>query len=212
MPVRLEPPVGLPLQSASVDEEAWSSLVSSQLEDFRKAAENWRNGLAAVIGLITILSVVKGPDEVRGLDRWAAYTVGSLVLLALACATLGAWASLTAAYGVPSVLTRERFRDLGGIVGYKLELARRGASRLRLARVLTLITLVLLGTAVAMTWYGPRSTTATLDLERRSLPGFCGRLVGSRDGYLDIKTSGAEIPRVYMTSLLKVRPVDTCSR
>lgn len=210
MPVQLQPPVGLPTASASAEEEAWSSLVATQLTDVRKTAENWRNGLAALIGLITAFSVIKGPDDVSGLDRQAAYAVGLLLLLALACAAFGAWNSLNAAYGTPSTITRESFRNLGGINGYRLDLAGKTAFRLGLAKGATVLTLILLAAAVGVTWYGPRSISVLLDVERKSLPSVCGKLVSSGDGHMDIKPPSAEAVRVPMTDLVKVSAAGDC--
>lgn len=210
MPVQLIPPVGLSTAAASAEEEAWSSLVATQLTDVRKIAENWRNGLVAIIALITAFSVIKGPDDVSGLDRQAAYAVGLLLLLALACAAFGAWNSLTAAYGMPSVITREGFRSLGGINGYRLDLAGKSASKLRLAKGATIVTLILLAAAVGLTWYGPRSTSVILNVERKSLPNVCGKLVSSGNGYMDIKPSSSEAVRVSMTDLVKVSAAEEC--
>ena len=210
MPVHLKPPTGLPTPAAFAEEDAWSSLVATQLTDMRKTAENWRNGLVAMIGLITAFSVIKGPDQVNGLDQWAAYAVGLFLFLALACAAFGAWMSLAAAYGTPSVITREAVRKFGGITGYKLELARKAVSKLRLAQAATLATLLLLAVAVGLTWYGPRSTSVILEVERKSLPNVCGKLVSSEDGYMDIKPSASEAIRVSMMDIVKVRVVEEC--
>lgn len=210
MPVQLKRPIGLPTASSTAEEEAWSSLLASQLADVRRTAENWRNGLVAMIGLITAFSVIKGPDDVSGLDRWAAYAVGVLLLLALACAIFGAWASLTAAYGTPSVITREAFRELGGINGYRFAIATETASKLRRAQVTTIATLLLLAGAVGLTWYGPRSTSVTLNVERTSLPNVCGKLLSSANGYMDVKPSASEPIRVYMMDLVKVSAVEEC--
>jgi hypothetical protein len=210
MPAQLKPPSGLPTPAASAEEEAWSSLIATQLADVRKTAENWRNGLIAIIGLITAFSIIKGPNDVGGLVHWAAYAVGALLLLALACAAFGAWNSLAAAYGTPSVITREDFRNLGGINGYRLDLASKGASKLRRAKGATIATLIFLAAAVGLTWYGPRSTSVILNVERKSQPSVCGKLVSSDNGYIDIKASTSEVIRVSMTDLVKVSAVEEC--
>lgn len=210
MPAHLKPPVGLPTPLALAEDEAWSSLVATQLTDMRKTAESWRTGLVALIGLITTLSLVKGPEDVNGLDQGVAYAVGLLLLLALACAAVGAWTSLTAAYGRPSIMTREAFHDLGGIDGYRLEMARKSASNLRLAQVATVATLIFLALAVGLTWYGPRFTSVTLYVESKSRPNICGKLMSSRDGYMVLKPSASQAVRVDMPDLAKVTAVEKC--
>jgi hypothetical protein len=206
----LKPPTDSLTAWTSAEEEAWSSLVSTQLPDVRKAAENWRNGLVAMIGLITAFSVIKGPNDVSGLDRWAAYTVGFLLLLALTCATFGAWMALAAAYGTPRPITKEAVRNLGGVTGFRFRLAKESVLRLRRARVATIATLLLLAGAIGLTWYGHRSPVVTLDVERKSLPKICGKLMASKDGYIDIKPSASEAIRVSMTDLVAVRGVREC--
>jgi hypothetical protein len=210
MPVQLKPPGGLPTASSLAEDEAWSSLVSNQLKGVRKTAENWRNGLVALIGLIATFSVIKGSSDVNGLARWAAYLVGVLLVLSLLCAVLGAWKSLAAAYGTPSVITREAFRALGGINGFRLDLATKTADNLRLAQAATILTLALLATAVGLTWYGPRSVSVIVNVERKSMPNVCGKLVSSKDGDMDIKPAGLEPVRVHLTDLIAVHAVDEC--
>lgn len=185
-------------------------LVAAQLAHARRAAENWRNGLVALIGLIAAFSVIKGPDNVSGLAPWAALLVGVLLLLALASATFGAWMSLAAAYGTPSVITRERARALGGIDGFKLHLATQSVVKLRLAQGATIATLLLVASAVGLTWYGPRPVQVILTLERKSLPSVCGQLVNSRDGYLELQPSTSGLVRVYTADLLSARAVKAC--
>jgi hypothetical protein len=210
MPVQLKPPVGLPTASSLTEDEAWSSLVSNQLADVRKTAENWRNGLVALIGLIATFSVIKGSSDVNSLARWAAYLVGVLLVLALLCAVVGAWKSLATAYGTPSLVTREAFRALGGLNGFRLDLATKTADNLRLAQVATILTLALLATAVGLTWYGPRSVSVIVNVERKSMPNVCGKLVSSKDGDMDIKPAGLEPVRVHLTDLIAVHAVDEC--
>ncbi len=203
-------PDGLPTKSGSSDDEAWSSLAATQFIDSRKAAENWRNGLAALIGLIATFSVVKGPDAVSGLVKWAAETVGVLLLLALLCSIFGAWMSLSAAFGTPSLIARKDFIDQGGVEGFRLRLATQTATQLRKAKVATLATIVFLTTAVGLTWYGPRSASLLLSIERRSKPAICGKLVGSIDGAIDLRPPSSEPVRVMLSDVTSVKPVSEC--
>jgi hypothetical protein len=200
----------LPTASSVAEEEAWSSLVASQLPDVRRSAENWRNGLVALTGAIAAFSIIKGPEDVGGLDDWAAYTVGVLLLFAFACAIFGAWKALDAAYGTPSIITRERLRSLGGIDGYNLDLAARSAAHLRRARLATIATLILLVAALGLTWYGPRTASVYLHVERKELPGVCGKLLSSEQGYLDLQPPGSDAVRVTLADALKVRAVEEC--
>ncbi|MGH8563936.1 MAG: hypothetical protein ACREXW_07535 [Gammaproteobacteria bacterium] len=75
-------------------------------------------------------------------------------------------------------------------------------AKLRLAQAATVVTLLLLAAAVGLTWYGPRSTSVTLEVERKSLPNVCGKLASSADGYMDIEPSAsAPVPYAYRFAL-----------
>jgi hypothetical protein len=121
MPVQLVRPAELPTGSSAAEGAAWSTLLSTQLEDVRKTAENWRNGLIAILVAIAAFSVIKGPTDISGLNRCAAYAVGLLLLLALVCGVFGAWSALTAAFGTPGVLTRHDFHRQGGSTATDLD-------------------------------------------------------------------------------------------
>jgi|SRR6185436_9226622 len=210
MPVHLKKPVGLPSSASASDQKAWSTLVRTQLENVTKTAENWRSGLAALIGLIAGFSLIKGPAEIAGLAPWAAYTVGVLLLLAFACALFGTWKSLMAAYGSPRTLTREEFREIGGIDGFRLQAAANRAARLRVAQRATILTLLLLAAATGLTWYGPRKQSFFVNVERNSQPSLCGELVSSADGYIEVKPSGSAATKVKLSDVSMLRAVKEC--
>jgi hypothetical protein len=210
MPAQLKPPVGFPTSASIADDEAWASLVANQLTDVRKTAENWRNGLVALIGLIATFSAVKGSSDFSGLARWAVDSVGVLLSLALVSGIFGAWKSLAAAYGTPSVITLEQFRALGGVNGFHLDLAGKTICNLHWARRATIATVILVALAVGLTWYGPRSSSTILNVERNSLPSVCGKLVSSQDGEIDVKPSGAGAVRIHMTDVTAMHAVDDC--
>lgn len=210
MPVQLERPVGLPTGSSAAEDSAWSTLLSTQLEDVRKTAENWRNGLVAIVTALAAFSVIKGPTDISGLNRFAAYAVGLLLLLALVCGLFGAWSTLTAAFGTPGALTRDEFHQQGGIDGYRLRLAAHAAEKLRCAQVATIVTLTLLIVAVGLTWYGPRSNSVTLKIERKSLPNICGKLLSSSNGQIEIKPPASETVRLLLADVVKVTAAKKC--
>ena len=210
MPARLIPPIGLPTSSSFAEEEEWSSLLTSQLANVRKTAENWRNGFVSIIGLVTVFSVIKGPTSINNLDKWASYTVGLLILLTLTSASFGAWSSLIAAYGIPKIINRSGFRRLGGIHGYRFDLAKKSVSRLKQAQLAMILALILLMGALGLTWYGPRSTAVIIEIERQTLPKVCGELLLSNDGYIDIKLSSSQPLRVQMTDIVRLSVLEKC--
>jgi hypothetical protein len=210
MPAKLIPPIGLPSASNNSDYEAWLLLIATQLSEVRKTAENWRNGLVAIVGLITAFSIIKGPDNISSLTNWAGITVGMLLLIALFCAIFGIWSSLIAAYGEPTVITRQEFQELGGSNGFRLKLAREAISKLRYAQIATISTLILLTGAIGITWYGPRTETIILAIEWKSQPNVCGKILSSGNGYLNIRTSTSDLVRVPMKNIIKLSVVENC--
>jgi hypothetical protein len=210
MPAKLIPPDGLPTSASVADDEAWSALVANQLADVRKTAENWRNGLAALIGLIATFSVVKGSNDLSDLAPWAKYSVGVLLSIALVCGMYGAWKSLAAAYGTPSVISLDQFRALGGANGFHLDLGMKTISNLRWARRATIATVIMVALAVGLTWYGPRPVSAILNVERKSLSNVCGKFVSSKDGDIEVKPSNAGAVHIHMTDVTAVHAVHEC--
>jgi hypothetical protein len=210
MPAQLRPPEGLPGSISGSDNEAWSTLVRTQLESVTKTAENWRTGLVALIGVIAGFSLIKGPDNLSGLASWAAYTVGVLLLLALASAVFGTWASLAAAYGIPRTVSREEFKRIGGIDGFRLQAAANRASRLFVARLATIVTILLLAAAIGLTWYGPRPRSFFLQVERHAQPSLCGEQISSENGYIEIRPSGSSATKVKTSEVQNIRAVKEC--
>ena len=152
----------------------------------------------------------KGPNDFGGLTRWAAYSVGLLLALAVAFGIFGAWKSLAAAYGTPSVISLEQFRAFGGANGYQLELGMKTISNLRWAQQAMIAAIILVAAAIGLTWYGPRSASAILKIERKSLPSVCGKLLSSKDGEMDVQVFGYGTERVRIVDVIAVHAVDEC--
>jgi len=209
MPARLQPPEGLPAPS-DLDDDAWSKMLETQAADARKTAESWRTGLAGLFGLIAVVSVVQGPSKIEGLATWAAAMAGTGVLLALVAAVAGAWSALEAAYGSPRLLIHGQFREVGGIVGFRLLQASQSMARLRVAKGATLLSLALGVMAIAVVWFGPREVVVVVDLTRASGPPVCGTLLPDPPaGSVDIKTAGGSV-RVVLGDVTRLRIVGGC--
>jgi hypothetical protein len=210
MPARLVPPGGSPNKLEAQDEAAWNEMVSDQLPDVRRSAENLRNGLAGLLTLIGIFSVIHGPSELNGLAGWAAIAAGVLLLLGFGAAVAGVLSSLDACYGHPVIRSRAAFRSVGGRDGLRFEEARQAAAQMGRARVLTVLALALAVAAIGITWYAPRTTGDIVVLTTRSGIVQCGRLVQSSDGkvQIDAKTTGAVL--VNLADVTSIRTVTKC--
>lgn len=170
----------------------------TRLERIRKQAENYRTGLAGLIGLIATVSVVKGRDTFKDLPLNAKYLIAGLLAAALLCAVIGALQAMRAAFG-PLKLTKvgdvERFADdeLRGVL-----------SRIRKVKYLTIGTLVLLVGAIAATWFWPPSPPANISAKvvDKELP-VCGELTTSDAAGLTIKQkeTPTTVPFTQITGL-----------
>jgi hypothetical protein len=142
------------------------------LERVRQAAKDWRTAQVSLLGLITVVSVLKGPDSIASLDGGAKVWVGVLLLLALVCAGTGTYLLAEVAYGLPRALARFRTQPSVDDV----DLALHGALRLRVGLGLTFVALALMAGAIGTSWYGP--SPAKLSIRIDTAAGtFCGELV-----------------------------------
>lgn len=208
--VQVVPADGLPTAESTAETEAWAAFQSTQLVDVRKAAENWRNGLVAMLGAVVAFSLIKGPSDISDLDAPTGHAVGVVLLLAVVSATAGAWWSLAAAYGWPREITRATFFNEGGIEGYRFIQAKKAAKDLFNARAATIVTLTLLVLAVAITWYAPRTPSVLLSAGRKDQPDLCGKMASLTNGYLDLKPSNSAPVRLLLPDVIKLSVVQKC--
>ncbi|WP_405910808.1 hypothetical protein OG742_45975 [Streptomyces sp. NBC_00828] len=125
-------------------------LLRSELPRVREAALAWRNGLAALLAGLIGFGLVKGRSDVSGLQQFFAVTVGVLLLAALIVGTAGALWLMSAAHGLPAVVSSRGTRSDDGHVQ-----ALRAAAQLRRGIAATLACAAVLVAAVGTTWYGP---------------------------------------------------------
>jgi hypothetical protein len=203
MPASLRQPEGLPTAADEEDQTAWSEMVQAQLSTTRKTAENWRVGLFTMFGLITTLTVIKGPSDIEGLNAPVAVTAGILLLLALASAVYGSYVSLQAAYGKPERITRDQLRELGGMTGYQFTRAEIARSKLRQAQTAIIVTLALVAAAIGIVWYGPRQGPVTVIVAESSGTQVCGKLMSSGAGYIVIGTDNQSF-RIRLTDVTSI--------
>lgn len=210
MPARLVPPDEPPKSQLADDESAWMTIVSTQLADTRKSAENWRTGLVGLLGLVSIFSAVQGPSSVNSLPMWAAVSAGILLFLSLLSAAAGTVASLQAAYGHPAVLSRARFSQLGGSAGFQFEEARSVIAQLRIAQILAFMSLAFVVAAIGLSWYSPRASADTVKIVMRSGENLCGQLASSANGSIQIDSPSLGAVMIKAGNVEILQPVKAC--
>jgi len=138
-------------------------LARTELERTRAQGKLWRDGLAALITLISASAIVKGRDTAKDLDGPWKYALGSVLVAALVCALVAAIFAMMSAYG--PVLQKIPVGALAGLNARQLSEDRRAAGRalhqLRIAIWLTLVTVLFLISAVALTFFAPSQTAGT---------------------------------------------------
>src|SRR4051812_31943491 len=114
-PARVLAPPGLPSPAAVHEHEAIEALAERQLADARKAAENWRTGLAGLLTLLTTILVVRGKDSISDIAVGWRWPLGFCLVGAVVIAVAGAYWSLAAAYGRPRVIRTADIEREGGV-------------------------------------------------------------------------------------------------
>ncbi|MFE6195924.1 hypothetical protein [Streptomyces sp. NPDC057838] len=152
MAVRVAPGPPEPSEDHALS-EAVSARTAEELRAVREVAANWRTALAAMLTLVTAVSVIRGRDSIVGLAQGARVLVGVLLLLAIITASVGAFLSSRSAFGLPKEEpTGRRLTDLVAAERARLH---RAVRDLRVAIVLTFVTLALIVASVGVVWYGP---------------------------------------------------------
>jgi hypothetical protein len=192
----------VPSPDARAAAERAEEAVSSQLANVRKAAESWRTGLLALLGLITTVAVVKGRDSFADLDPLGQVLIGAALALALALAAIGSLKAMTAAYGDP------RPRQTQGILTWDYQDSKDAVNDLKWARRLLVAALVFVAIAVGLTWYWPGTKTTNIraDFGAQSV---CGTLVRANGQQIVIKEDGSEKP-FQTAALSSLAIVDKC--
>lgn len=209
MTIRIEPgPPAQPRDRAAAIE--YHRVVSDELPRVRAAALAWRNGVAGLLAGLLGFSLVRGRSDVTALAQPYAAIVGVLLLLALVLGGLAAFLLLRAAHGRPAAVALRQSDGSGSsVIGLDHAETLAAVRALRNGLSLALVAAGLLCAAVALTWYGPvTSSDPRLDL---LLPGgaVCGTVVEVSRGSLTIDTEHGRV-QVPLRRALAMRPVTTC--
>ncbi|MET8852415.1 hypothetical protein [Amycolatopsis sp. NPDC004625] len=132
--------------------EAVRARKAEELREVRAAAANWRTALAAMLGLVATVALVKGRDSVAGLGLTIRIVVGCILLTAVITAAVGAFVASRSAFGLPK--EEEVPARLSDLVVVEQARIRRAVRDLRAAIALTFVTLALIVAAVGLVWYG----------------------------------------------------------
>ncbi|MEU7259614.1 hypothetical protein AB0B21_27930 [Streptomyces rimosus] len=183
-------------------------LLDDELARVRSQAENWRNGLAGLLGLLTAVGIVKGPDTVQGLSGGARAAVGLLLLGGLLLAACGAFFAMRAAFGLP----RRRLADasLEELLTRERLTVRQAVRDLRRAIAAGFLALALVTAGVGLTWYGPRPGKPGVRVVETDGSVLCGTLVGVDAKVVRLRVDEVE-RRVAVGRVGSAKSVEDCS-
>lgn len=134
-------PPGLPPTAArpdafGPDRRRWAERARAvqydQLSSVRRTAEQWRTGLAGLTALLSVGSLLAGPDVAARLSSGWRALVGLLTLAGLLTLVFATWRAMQSAFGVPGddmPLTGERLK------AWEHDEARRALRAFRSARI-----------------------------------------------------------------------------
>ena len=142
----------------SITDKKWAQLAADEqfkrLEAIRGVASKWRDGLIAMTTLITTVTVIKAPGSTTDLSSDGKAIVAIAVGAALLLLLTGSGCAMRAAYGFPGaeeLIYGERLREWTALQ------AKKAARLLRFAVVCFFAGVVLIGAAVAVTWFSSRN-------------------------------------------------------
>lgn len=126
------------------------------LDGARSAARLWGGSVGALLGVFGLVTAVKGPTDVTGLQHGYAIVVGCLVAVALILGVLAVFLAGLAGQGTPRTLDRPTGENLRQYEWRQFDVARR---QLFFSRACALAAAAAVAASVAFTWYAPRHDT-----------------------------------------------------
>lgn len=187
-----------PTAAEIADRDRFRELSQASLSTVRTSAEAWRNGMSALVTLITGGLLISGPDMAQDLTTGWRTALTILAGGGLAAATWGLWRALRAAAGVPRLAQLDDIvTRYGSVAAFEVAQARTAAAELRRARVALQVALLLLGAAALSWWWAepaPPEPPAyvRVDTEAGSV---CGTLQSADQATVRVQVAGEAVPR-----------------
>lgn len=193
----------------------WDQLTAEGVRATRASANRWRDGLAALITLVTAGLVVSGPANIGGIAlEWRVSTL-ALIIGGLLATVVGLIFALQASAGRPRAITFEEFADKYGtrlaLHAVDVEYARkdlRNAQRLAIPGLFAII----LGTGVWLASPEPAKTPPAYAEVSTQSERICGQLTSGDRGeiVLDVKGEKDSLHISY-AQIHNIRVVPECA-
>ena len=184
-PPRYRKPSAGPAPQSVQDQARWKELSEQSLPATQAAAEKWRTGLAAFVTLATGGLLLKGPEAAGNVATSWRIALTVLALGGLLAAMAGLWLALQAAAGTPAkVNLTQVVARYGGVRQFEVACALTASARLRVARLVVAVSLLLFVAAIGTWWWAPSQPAQPPALIRVTTPAgvVCGTLVRAEHG------------------------------
>ncbi|MFF8535338.1 hypothetical protein ACF07B_25910 [Streptomyces sp. NPDC015532] len=205
-------PVDIPVTQEDLkwDRKAEEARFSS-LAAVQASAERWGATILVITGLLTALTVVRGPSDLAALrDTQFKIAVGISSALALLFALASVVFAAMAAQGQAVRIhpTGDQFRQ------ETLEGTKLAHGRLKLSRFLSLFVIPIYLTAIALMAYAPQASDVPpkVTVTDKSGVRYCGETAKLVNGYWIIANSTGISGRIKATEITSVSPVEECEK
>jgi hypothetical protein len=208
-PARVSLPPTQSTEAALRDEEEFNKAATTQLANTRKTAENWKNGLAGLLTLVTTVLFIKGKSTISEFTPGWRIAVGVLLLAALAVSVWGTWLGLRAAYGTPKIVRAQDVAEHGGLTGWRLDQTQSTIDDLNVARILAVLALCLVAAVFAFSWWTRKAPPAYVSVTQASST-YCGELTRFDYGTLDLRLDSNHSLTFAVQDIDGLRVVSSC--
>lgn len=206
-----QPPAVGPTPDSAAIQAGWQKLTADSLPTVRESAGKWRDGLAALITLVTAGLVVSGPEKASDMPTGWQWGVAAGLVVGMLLVLTGLLLILGVAAGTPKTITVKDFQELGGDrVAIDALQATAGAQRLKIARRLAVPGIVLVLLAVGAWLVSPTKPASSLQVTTVDVI-YCGQLSSGDGGVLTLQLKGESQPtNVRYADVQNVAIVDSC--
>lgn len=208
------PPTRLELDNA----REWPAYQAKGLDDVKASAGKWRDGLGALVTVVTGALVISGPDAIAKIDTPWRYVITALIFGGYALTGVGLWLALRASAGNPTAFKLDDLQS-EQISIREREVARAvaDAKRIRNARQIVIWAMVLLWLGTLGWWIAPpeSSDKASFDNEIRIVlkdkTDLCGTLLDVDGDDLMIEVAGSSTPQLVSGHDIQLVKAGDCS-
>lgn len=181
------------------------ALEFDQLGDLRKAAEQWRNGIAALTGIVIAATAVKGVGSFSELSTLGKSVALGALGVALSALTVGALAAMRAAFPHADEVLNSG-EDLRRWTEQEVITSRKF---LRASKILAPIAVASLALGAGVSWISTKTRGPVVSVTLDTGSTFCGRLDRGVSGLLTLRSASGDGPTtttIHLADITSITP------